>query len=56
MIKDRILLRMQDYCKRAEKLLKEVTGADKAMWGPEFEFYIFLMLNMIQELHLLITS
>ena len=27
--------------KKAEKLLKEVTGADKAMWGPEFEFYIF---------------
>ena len=26
---------------RAEKLLKEITGADKAMWGPEFEFYIF---------------
>jgi glutamine synthetase len=27
--------------KKAEKLLKEVTGADKAMWGPEYEFYIF---------------
>lgn len=26
---------------KAEKLLKEITGADKAMWGPEFEFYIF---------------
>jgi glutamine synthetase len=27
--------------KQAEVLLKESTGADKAMWGPEFEFYIF---------------
>ncbi len=27
--------------KQAEKLLKDVTGADKSMWGPEFEFYIF---------------
>ncbi len=26
---------------KAEKLLKKITGADKAMWGPEFEFYIF---------------
>lgn len=27
--------------KQAEKLLKEVTGVDKSLWGPEFEFYIF---------------
>lgn len=27
--------------KKAEQLLKEVTGADKSWWGPEFEFYIF---------------
>lgn len=27
--------------KNAEKLLLEATGADKSMWGPEFEFYIF---------------
>ncbi|OIP58760.1 MAG: type I glutamate--ammonia ligase [Ignavibacteria bacterium CG2_30_36_16] len=27
--------------KKAEKLLKEITGADKSLWGPEFEFYIF---------------
>ncbi|MCF8307012.1 MAG: type I glutamate--ammonia ligase [Ignavibacteriales bacterium] len=27
--------------KQTEKLLKEVTGADNSMWGPEFEFYIF---------------
>ena len=27
--------------KRAEALLKKVTGADKSWWGPEFEFYIF---------------
>lgn len=27
--------------KQAEKLLLETTGADKSMWGPEFEFYIF---------------
>jgi glutamine synthetase len=27
--------------KKAEKLLQEITGADKSMWGPEFEFYIF---------------
>jgi glutamine synthetase len=27
--------------KKAEKLLKEVTGADTSLWGPEFEFYIF---------------
>lgn len=27
--------------KKAEDLLKEVTGADKTWWGPEFEFYIF---------------
>src|ERR1035437_6851607 len=27
--------------KKAEKLLLETTGADKSMWGPEFEFYIF---------------
>ncbi len=27
--------------KQAEKLLKKVTGADKSLWGPEFEFYIF---------------
>lgn len=26
---------------KAENLLKRVTGADQAMWGPEFEFYIF---------------
>lgn len=27
--------------KQAEKLLKDLTGADKSWWGPEFEFYIF---------------
>jgi len=27
--------------KRTEELLKKITGADTAMWGPEFEFYIF---------------
>ena len=27
--------------KKVEALLKEYTGADKSMWGPEFEFYIF---------------
>ena len=27
--------------KRAESLLKKITGADKSWWGPEFEFYIF---------------
>lgn len=27
--------------KKAENLLKEITGADKSWWGPEFEFYIF---------------
>ena len=27
--------------RQAEALLKKVTGADKSMWGPEFEFYIF---------------
>jgi glutamine synthetase len=27
--------------KRAEKILKEFTGADTSWWGPEFEFYIF---------------
>ncbi|MDR3666003.1 MAG: type I glutamate--ammonia ligase [Ignavibacteriaceae bacterium] len=27
--------------KKTEKLLLETTGADKSMWGPEFEFYIF---------------
>ena len=27
--------------KKAEKLLKSITGADKSWWGPEFEFYIF---------------
>jgi glutamine synthetase len=27
--------------KRAEELLKEFTGADMSLWGPEFEFYIF---------------
>jgi glutamine synthetase len=27
--------------KKAESLLKKVTGADKSWWGPEFEFYIF---------------
>ncbi len=27
--------------KKAESLLKEVSGADKSWWGPEFEFYIF---------------
>ncbi|PIE88923.1 MAG: type I glutamate--ammonia ligase [Acidobacteria bacterium] len=27
--------------KRAEELLKETTGADTSLWGPEFEFYIF---------------
>ncbi len=27
--------------KKAEKLLQEITGADKSWWGPEFEFYIF---------------
>lgn len=27
--------------RKAEDLLKETTGADKSMWGPEFEFYIF---------------
>lgn len=26
---------------KTESLLKSVTGADEAMWGPEFEFYIF---------------
>ncbi|MFA7288533.1 MAG: type I glutamate--ammonia ligase [Melioribacteraceae bacterium] len=26
---------------KAEKLLKEVTGCDTSLWGPEFEFYIF---------------
>ncbi len=35
---------MQDgryLAKQAEKLLKEITGIEKSMWGPEFEFYIF---------------
>lgn len=27
--------------KKAEKILKEMTGADTSLWGPEFEFYIF---------------
>lgn len=27
--------------KKAEELLKKLTGADKSWWGPEFEFYIF---------------
>lgn len=27
--------------KQVTKLLKETTGADASMWGPEFEFYIF---------------
>jgi glutamine synthetase len=27
--------------KKAEELLKKLTGADKSLWGPEFEFYIF---------------
>jgi len=27
--------------KKAEQLLKKITGADKSWWGPEFEFYIF---------------
>jgi glutamine synthetase len=27
--------------KKTEQLLKEVTGADHSLWGPEFEFYIF---------------
>src|SRR5690606_23589969 len=27
--------------KKAEELLKKTTGADKSLWGPEFEFYIF---------------
>jgi len=26
---------------QAESLLRKTTGADKSMWGPEFEFYIF---------------
>ncbi|MBI9073535.1 MAG: type I glutamate--ammonia ligase [Melioribacteraceae bacterium] len=26
---------------KAESLLKKYTGADKSLWGPEFEFYIF---------------
>jgi glutamine synthetase len=31
----------REIAKQTERLLKEITGADKAMWGPEFEFYIF---------------
>ena len=27
--------------RKAENLLKETTGADSSLWGPEFEFYIF---------------
>ena len=27
--------------KKAEKVLKDLTKADKSWWGPEFEFYIF---------------
>jgi glutamine synthetase len=27
--------------KKARQVLKEFTGADTSMWGPEFEFYIF---------------
>ncbi len=27
--------------KKAEALLKEITGCEKSWWGPEFEFYIF---------------
>lgn len=27
--------------KKAESLLKQITGCDKSWWGPEFEFYIF---------------
>ncbi|MFH0988971.1 MAG: type I glutamate--ammonia ligase [bacterium] len=27
--------------KRAEQMLKKLTGADHSLWGPEFEFYIF---------------
>jgi glutamine synthetase len=35
------LLDARLLAKKAEKLLLETTGADKSMWGPEFEFYIF---------------
>ncbi|MBE2281683.1 MAG: type I glutamate--ammonia ligase, partial [Ignavibacteriaceae bacterium] len=27
--------------KKTEDLMKKMTGADRSMWGPEFEFYIF---------------
>lgn len=27
--------------KKAEQILKKYTGADKSLWGPEYEFYIF---------------
>jgi glutamine synthetase len=27
--------------RRAEQVLKETTGVDRSLWGPEFEFYIF---------------
>ena len=27
--------------KRAEALLRETTGLDRSLWGPEFEFYVF---------------
>lgn len=31
----------RSLAKKVEKLLYELTGADKSWWGPEFEFYIF---------------
>ncbi len=31
----------RNLAKKAEALLKDITGADTSLWGPEFEFYIF---------------
>ncbi len=32
--------------KNTELLLQKSTGADRCMWGPEFEFYIFSQVSM----------
>ncbi len=32
---------VRNLAKKAEALLKDITGADTSLWGPEFEFYIF---------------
>jgi len=41
----------RNVARRAENYLKETGIADKSMWSPEFEFYIFDHINYVTDIN-----